>query len=260
MKTTHDESMEELVFKNRNKEYGAYSLRKNYKNHLVIAMFIVVLFLGSALTYPLLMTPDQIVVPKGDTIVIKFTPFRKTEAEPLKLPPLQNATTVKLPKDLALRVPKVTDEPVENNDFGKQEVLESNKSTAVLNGEDISEATSVKSESVFTTPEKPEPLLVVPEMPHFPGTIAEMNAFLVTHIKYPREAKELGIVGIVFLSFVVESDGSITNITIIRGIGGGCEEEAVRVVKSMPTWIPGKQNNIAVRVRLTLPIKFKLLD
>ena len=82
--------------------------------------------------------------------------------------------------------------------------------------------------------------------------------YLHSQIKYPALAKESGISGRVFVSFVIERDGSVTDITILRGIGGGCDEEAIRVVKSMPRWNPGTQRGQPVRVRFNLPIKFTL--
>ena len=83
-------------------------------------------------------------------------------------------------------------------------------------------------------------------------------AFLGKNIKYPALAKESGIQGRVFINFVVEIDGSITDVKVLRGIGGGCDEEAVRVVESMPKWKPGKQRGKPVRVSYNLPVKFTL--
>ena len=262
MKTTPVESMEELIFRNRNKAYGAYSLRKNYKNNMMIAMFIAILLVGSALTFPIIMTPDKIVPVQGDTITITFEPIHKTDPEPLKPPPDPPASEVKAPKDLALRVPKVTDEPIEPSDFGKQDVLASNSNTPVAapGSTDFIGAPDARPESLMPPVEKPEPLTIVQEMPSFPGGIDAMIKFIKTHLKYPAEAREMNITGTVYIGFVVETDGSITEISVARPIGGGCEEEAMRVLKSMPNWIAGKQNGRAVRVRLTLPVKFVLSE
>lgn len=97
------------------------------------------------------------------------------------------------------------------------------------------------------------------EMPSFPGGINEMMRFLSNNIHYPQLAKEVGITGIVYVEFIVEKDGAISNIILVKEIGGGCDEEAVRVVSLMPGWEPGKQNGIPVRVKLTLPVKFSLI-
>lgn len=99
---------------------------------------------------------------------------------------------------------------------------------------------------------------VVEVMPEFPGGASKMMEFVQRNLKYPIDARENGIQGRVFVNFVVEPDGSITNITIMRGIGGGCDEEAIRVVKSMPKWKPGRHRGNAVRCSYTLPVIFML--
>ena len=99
---------------------------------------------------------------------------------------------------------------------------------------------------------------VVEEMPEFPGGAAKMMEYIQKNMKYPMMARESDIQGRVFVNFVVEPDGSISNVTVMRGIGGGCDEEALRVVESMPKWKPGKQRGSAVRCSFTVPIIFKL--
>lgn len=100
--------------------------------------------------------------------------------------------------------------------------------------------------------------LVVENMPEFQGGEAAMYNFISKNIEYPRMAKESGISGRVFVTFVVERDGKVTDVQILRGIGGGCDEEAVRVIKMMPKWSPGMQRGKPVRVQYRMPIKFTL--
>lgn len=107
-------------------------------------------------------------------------------------------------------------------------------------------------------PEEVEVFKVVEEMPSFPGGEKERLRFLSQNTSYPQLAKEAGIQGTVYLAFVVEKDGSITDLRVLRGVDGGCTEEAVRVVKSMPNWNPGKQRGIPVRVEISISIKFTL--
>ena len=95
-------------------------------------------------------------------------------------------------------------------------------------------------------------------MPEFPGGEQAMMDFVAKNVKYPKEAMEKEISGRVLVSFVVEKDGSINETEVVKGIGGGCDEEAVRVVKAMPKWKPGKEKGKAVRVSFMLPIVFKL--
>lgn len=113
----------------------------------------------------------------------------------------------------------------------------------------VREEEEVIEEEIFT---------VVESMPEFPGGPGKMLEFIATNIKYPPMARESGIQGRVFVNFVVEPDGSVSNVNIIRGIGGGCDEEAIRVVKTMPKWTPGRQRGKAVRVSFNLPVRFTL--
>lgn len=99
---------------------------------------------------------------------------------------------------------------------------------------------------------------VVEDKPSFPGGEGALMKYLATHIQYPALAKESGIQGRVYISFVVEPNGKIDHVKVLRGIGGGCDEEAVKVVKSMPRWNPGKQRGKPVRVAFTLPVNFRL--
>jgi periplasmic protein TonB len=100
--------------------------------------------------------------------------------------------------------------------------------------------------------------MVVESMPEFPGGESALYGYLAENIKYPQMAKESGIQGRVFVTFVVERDGRVTDVRVLRGIGGGCDEEAIRVVQNMPKWTPGKQRGKSVRVQYNLPVKFTL--
>jgi protein TonB len=107
--------------------------------------------------------------------------------------------------------------------------------------------------------EEPQIFTIVEEMPSFPGGEEKLFKYLGENIKYPQMAKEANISGIVYVTFVVMEDGSIKNVKKLRGIGGGCDEEAIRVVKSMPKWKSGKQRGKPVRVQFNLPIRFTLM-
>ena len=138
---------------------------------------------------------------------------------------------------------EVEDEIDINAEVDQDEVIEEYEFVPEIEEEEIVEAEIFK---------------VVEEMPEFPGGAAKMMEFIQKNIKYPMMARESDIQGRVFVNFVVEPDGSISNVTVMRGIGGGCDEEALRVVQSMPNWKPGKQRGSAVRCSFTVPIIFKL--
>ena len=114
---------------------------------------------------------------------------------------------------------------------------------------EMEEEAEIKEDHIFA---------VVESMPEYPGGDIARQKFLGNNIHYPTMARESGIQGMVYVTFVVERDGSVTDVRVMRGIGGGCDEEAIRVVQSMPKWIPGKQRNKPVRVQFNLPVRFTL--
>lgn len=114
---------------------------------------------------------------------------------------------------------------------------------------EIEEEDEVEEEEIFQ---------VVEDDPEFPGGLEALSKYLGENIKYPQLAKENNITGRVFVTFVVEKDGSVANVKVLRDIGGGCGAEAVRVVKAMPKWKPGKQRGKAVRTQFNLPVSFNL--
>ena len=99
---------------------------------------------------------------------------------------------------------------------------------------------------------------IVEDMPYFPGGEAALFKFLGENIKYPKEAKDAEIEGVVYITFIVKKDGEVGGVKVLKGIGGGCDEEALRVVNMMPTWKPGVQKGKPVDVQYNLPIRFKL--
>jgi protein TonB len=126
---------------------------------------------------------------------------------------------------------------------------------------DVQEETVIKEVVIEDAPveEKADEIFdVVETMPKPPGGMAGWNEYLSNNLKYPTQARRMGIEGTVFVVFVVNTDGSIQDVEILRGIGGGADEEAVRVVKNAPNWEPGKQRGRPVRVKMRLPIRFKL--
>ena len=153
--------------------------------------------------------------------------------------------------------PKVVEDTNVESDFGKQDLLNQNKNNEAPSEEVQVEEKEVKTQVIEQKVEA-EVFLIVEEPPTFPGGEAALYKWLGENLKYPEEAKELGIQGRVFVSFVVEPDGSTSNAVVKRGIGGGCDEEAIRIVKAMPKWGPGKQRGQPVRVQFNLPIKFTL--
>ena len=247
----------ELVFANRNKEYGAYVIRRNYNKRVVVALLIalgvVLLSVGIPLIVRLLSNIDfgkKNVVSEEITLA-EPPPIDKTEPPPppvIPPPPVQQ--TIKFTPPVVVKDEEVPEEPPPT----QEEMKDVQISTVTQEGSkevvDLPPETDADEGKVFT---------FVEEMPSFPGGEAKLMEYISKNIKYPMIAKENGIQGRVYVTFVVDKDGKIKDAKILRGgLGGGLEEEALRVVRSMPDWKAGKQNGRAVQVQYNLPINFQL--
>lgn len=256
METEHVESLDELVFKHKNKLYGAYLLRMKYQKYLAISMLFGLFAIFLVISYPLVaayLNPNHIIRIGPDSG--NYDPIKPVNTEPPSPPPPISEPVV--PDRIRFIAPLVVDKDVETEMISQGE-LESQPSAA-LPSDELDLAPVDNSKNIIEQPAPlPEPWLSVEEMPQFPGGDSELFAFLARNLKYPPEAKEIGVSGRVFVYFVVEPDGSISNATVKRGIGAGCDEEAIRVVSLMPKWSPGKQRGVPVRVQFTLPVKFTL--
>ena len=140
------------------------------------------------------------------------------------------------------------DKEIKNDVTFSTEVTDDTKNIAIVQVQ-IEEEEDETETQIFT---------VVENEPEFPGGTEALYKYLAQNIKYPQLARENNITGKVYVTFVVEKDGSIANPKVLRDIGGGCGAEALRVVKSMPKWAPGKQRGKAVRVQFNLPVNFNL--
>ena len=118
----------------------------------------------------------------------------------------------------------------------------------------MEQAQKVSKESEMSN----EPFLVVENMPEFPGGESALMKFIAENINYPKAAQRIGVEGRVTLAFIIDEQGAITDIEVLRGIGAGCDEEAIRVLKLLPNYNPGKQRGVPVKVKMRLPINFNL--
>ena len=259
MKTNSNsfESLNDLVFENRNKEYGAYMIRKSYNDNLLFALFSAASFIGILAFAAFLFTKNTDKVPniKGqlmlqDSVSIFVditppeTPERKIEkvVKPKEITPKSDNLNLLASDDKKDVMIKGNDEVVINKN-GKPDGVDSMPSTIGVNVETPHS----------TLPSDPLPF--VDQMPEFNGNLFK---YLRDNLQYPRIAAEYGTSGTVVLQFVIENDGSIGNLKILNPIGDGCTEEAIRVVKSMPRWKPGKNHGEPSRVLFNLPVKFTI--
>ena len=266
----------DLVFQSKNKEYGAYPLRRNTgKRNMwsIIIMFLAAILGFSAFTIVKTIQANAR-VENTQEVVLSDIAEKKEKPKVEKKPEIKIPEQQKMPEKVASSV-KFT-EPVikkdnqvkEDNQLKQQEDL--NETTTKIGALDVKgndEGGEVlKVEKAEIEQPKPEPKKeednkvfdVVEQQPAFPGGQGALLSWLSQNIHYPAVAEENGIQGRVVVSFVVEKDGSISNVQVVRGVDPSLDKEAARVVKSMPKWTPGKQNGQAVRVKYNVPVTFKL--
>jgi protein TonB len=252
---------DEIVFEHRNKEYGAYELRKRYDRNMNLAFIIAISVFVISVSIPAIMDFLEKIAPKEAPVNVELTladapPLDKDEPPP---PPPPPDPPPPVQETIKFTPPVVTEEPIDEKDIPppQDEIkVQVGKETKEGNGEIELPTDGDGNDEIDDTPQ--QIFTIVEQMPEFPGGEEKLFEYLGKNIKYPSMARENGITGTVYVTFVVEGNGEISDVKKLRGIGGGCDEEAVRVVRSMPAWKPGKQNSKPVRVQYNLPIKFTL--
>lgn len=254
-------SWNDLVFDKRNKEYGAYVLRQAYGGRVIFAFIIALVTLALVMAFPAIrrfFSEEEKVV--ASTKTVKYNdlaappPIDKNTPPPPKIevpPPVKEA--------IKFLPPKVTEKEVVEETPTIEQLKLADPATETTEGPtDVTFDDPVQA-VVEDTGEDPNATYTwVEQQPEFPGGVEAMMKFLSKNMRYPSQARRIGTEGSVFVEFVVDQQGIITDAHVIKGIGAGCDEEAVRVVSKMPPWKAGKQNGKAVRVRFVLPLKFVL--
>lgn len=264
----------EMVFEGRNREYGAYRLRKNAgKRNLysLITIFIAALAIWGGIS--LVKFVESRTKTVAQTSVAELSalnqPKKKAEVkqqQKVKLDqPEKVVERVKSSVKFTAPVIKKDNEVKPEDELKTQDELMNTK-TAIgaldVKGNDDANGEVLKIKEAVAQPE-PKPEVekvfdVVEQMPSFPGGPSALMEWLSNNVKYPVVAQENGVQGRVVVSFVVERDGSITDVKVVRGVDPSLDKEASRVVRAMPRWIPGKQNGSAVRVKYNVPVAFRL--
>lgn len=256
----------DIVFEGRNKEYGAYQMRQSASKRHIYALLIVTTMLVFVTYLPSLI---KAVVPEkfgegGYVDPTELTQINSDVKEQPKPIPLEEPP-VKVKPTITFTPPEITTEKITDAEKMKAQT-ELSESRAVIStttqagslDRDAVDPSELSENHAVTQTEKPEVFLTVEQMPQFPGGEKELMAYLAKNIKYPTVAAENNIQGRVTLKFVVSKTGAVTDIQIIKGFDPSCDKEALRVVKAMPKWIPGKQNGQNVNVYYTLPVTYRL--
>jgi len=259
----------DVVFDQKNKSYGAYALRRDSSSDtnralLIAGSLFILLFLSPKIT-SLIKGNDNIeaAIDKVTTVTVQPPPPVNPETPPPAAvePPAAKEAQIKFPPPIVLEDSKVIDtDPVQIKDLATaspgQKTIEGDP-----DGVDIVISTpgSGPKGAVVTGDNTVYDIFVELEVqPDFPGGMDKFYKYLSKAIRYPAMAQENGIQGKVFLSFIIEKNGSLTDIKVEKKLGYGTDEEAVRVLNGSPKWMPGIQNGKAVRVKYNIPINFAL--
>ena len=245
--------LNDLAFSGRNKDYGSFILRKKYPRFLLISFILSVLSVLLMTLIPLgvyyFHGPD-LDINSDELFSVEYTfipspeddlsSLAKALAKP-QAPPAEMA-----PEVVDTVIPENKKEPGEVK--MEEETDAKSDSTGSSHGQTPDGMGSSDATGIFTT---------LDVYPRFPGGEQALLFFLRSNVRYPAASLKMGIQGEVMILFIVESDGSISHVSILKGIGKECDEEAVRVIKSMPRWEPGRRYGKSVKVLLRIPIMFK---
>ena len=264
----------DLVFEGRNQAYGAYKLRKGTTKRNIIAILavLVLLLIGFIILTVKNFVDEQrakVAVTQVTEISALEQPKKKAEVKQKKVELEPEKVVEKVKSSIKFTAPVIkNDKDVKpEEELKTQDELMSTKTaigTLDVKGNDDSNGEILKAKEIIAQPEPPKHVEedkvfdIVEQQPLFPGGQSALMQFLHDNIKYPVVAQENGVQGRVTVQFVVEKDGSITDVHVLRGVDPSLDKEAVRVVKSMPRWTPGKQNGTTVRVNYRLPVLFRL--
>ena len=255
--STYTIEIDELIFAQKNKEYGAYKLRKSYKTYLTIAMWIAIFIVLMVTTGPQIyrmLNPYEVVAPKRK--VVQITQLEQPpsigeqqEIEQIEAPPLKS--TIKFTPPVVKPDEQVTDEYMPTVDELKE--VDPGSETQEGNPEGVDYSLIEVEEKVVEQEAAPTYFVAVEEMPEPIGGIKAIQE----KITYPEIAKRAGVEGKVYVLAFVDESGNVTKAQILKGIGAGCDEAALNAVEKTK-FKPGKQRGVPVKVQVSIPIIFKL--
>jgi periplasmic protein TonB len=256
VKSEKVQSLDEIVFENRNKEYGAYQLRKAYNTNVMKALSAAAILVAFVVVGPLIRSyasPEtSITVLYGPNEVTKIATNTPPPPPPVKNPDMDQ----KQVKAAIFTAPQVVDSVAVGQEIATNDQIMSQPNDVEINPNEVF-AKVVDEEKII---DEPAPIIhvFVEEMPEYPGGEEALRIELAKMTVYPRLAQEAGIEGKVFVRFVVTEKGAVEQVSIARKVDPLLDEEAVRVVKLLSKWKPGKQGGNPVNVWYTVPITFQL--
>lgn len=256
-------TLDDIIFEQRNKDYGAYFLRKNYKKHVIFALCFTlgVLMMSMSTPYIIGYMSPEVIVTGGDDGSRSFDPMPPPDDEPETqvVPPPPPSTS-----DATLSQTAFAPEVVETTDEVTIKITETDATPINPDVKQLNNETYYQTENLpeIVEPDPIENMIFKPfevnELPEFIGGETEMRNFIIKNIKYPIEAKDMSIQGKIYVEFIVSKTGEITNVKLAKSVDPLLDNEALRVVKLMPRWNPGKQSGHNVNVSIIIPIMFTL--
>lgn len=261
-------SLDDIVFEGRNQAYGAFQLRRSYQRHLGSALGIALSACTLLFLVPLAiryLMPEVVMAPALLTELPQPKPqiYELPKIKPV-LPAVSHAAVAVTPHDV-FKTKVVPDAQVKPAiaptlppDVGQAGPATAGAANATGASGETGPATAPGPDSAKPALDPaPAALLVAEVMPDFVGGRSALQRYLQQHLRFPAAALAAQVTGRVYVTFVVQADGSIGEVVVLKGLGYGTEEAAARVVREMPAWTPGMQNHHSVPVRFTLPITFQ---
>jgi protein TonB len=254
---------DDLVFENRNKEYGAYEVRKAYSGNLVAGFSVSMGIALLAFVIPIVISLMGGDVKKIVEVIPKLSEPTIFSQPPVLEPPVtpppaaaqaQVQNTALTPQVVTTEVQETELVPNDEMQFGDSDL----PTDGVIGDGIVGDGPGTVPVDVPVVVAPPQVVDIAEVMPAFEGGLEEMYKFIRKKIHYPAASRRIGVEGTVYVSFVVNREGKVVDVKTIRGISPDCDKEAERVVSLLPNWSPGMQNHNPVSVRMTVPIKFQL--
>jgi protein TonB len=265
-----NQSWTEMVFAHRNKDYGAYAIRQQYSNNMAKGMSISFLIIMLFFTLPNLIAKEKI----AELIITEFCPMDdnftivpdkikviKPISTAAKPPKTDAFTNINIVNNDTKNTSKLAIKDSLNNAIGivNNDNADDNENVIIFANAERKDTTNTNKQItkvVIEPKESEKPHIIVEQMPEFTGGYLALAKYLQANIKYPKYAVDNNIEGKVGMRFVINKDGSVSDIEVARSLGFGCDEEAIRVVQNMPKWTPGRQQGKAVKVQFQMMVNF----
>ena len=248
---------DELLFQKRNKDYGAYQLRKRYNSVVMICIILASALVSTAVILPFVLTPptDNVLMGNGNFAQLNMENLEPPPEQiyvPPSPPPPQSVRVEEVqkyvPPDVVDSVPLLEKAPLSTDEYMNQTTNPKVDDNGTGNGDNLIGQEGTASD---------EPFFLVEVMPSFKGGgLEKFREWITKRTKYPDAAIAKKIRGTVFLTFIVEKDGSVSNVTVVRGVDPLLDDEAIKAISESPKWTPGLQRGEPVRVRYSIPLNF----